>query len=621
MAAALAVSGLHAQYRDLGEVSVTAESWSPSALSPGGSVVVVTAAEIEESGASNAAEALESVAGFHSTDYGYPGSVRAPSLRGAASSQVLVIVDGVRRNDARSGNVDLSDIPAQSIERIEVLKGGASSLYGADAVGGVIVITTKHGGDRAATITAENRAYIAALESGAEYLAASQRLGASADTRFGAAGLTIAVSLERSGDSFPALDTDGSIVVRENADYLGGAASLGLEAPVMGGIFSSSLSGRYADLGVPGTVSAPSPNARQGNRDLRGSAAWSSDALAEGRLILDASTFGVWSRMDYENPDSATDSRHDTRSAGADLRFRALVSDVLEVPAGFEVRYDGARSSDIGNRSRIHVGAYAAPVFTLHRVLKISPSVRYDWYDDYTAGFTYALGVSGALSDSVTLKAAGGRSYRAPAFNDLYWPADPWSEGNPNLLPESSWYAEAGGEVELGVVSASLYAHARYTEDLIAWGDPDEDGIWRPENLSAAAFFGADAAVSADIGAIDLTASYSLLLSYDLAGGQSLADDVRVANVPVHFIKLEPSLAAGSAVLRLRASWRSERYQSPITTLDPVLLLGGRAEFKAADKVDVYLDGENLLNAAYTEMPGYPMPGITLKAGVRVTLD
>ncbi len=620
VAAALAVLGPGAQVQDLGEVSVTAEGWSPSALAPGGSVVVVTAEQIEESGAANAAEALESVPGFHSLDYGNAGSVRTPSLRGASSGQVLVIVDGTRLNDARQGNVDLAQIPAESIERIEVLKGGASSLYGADAVGGVIVITTKRGGNPRLAVTAENKVFPAALGEDFEYLYAAQRVGAVLDTRIGAAGLSVSASLERSGDSFPAARDGGSVLVRENSGYFGGSGSLGLEAPALGGILSAGLSGRYADFGVPGMASSPSPNAEQRNRDFRGTAAWSNDALLDGRLSLDASAFGVWSRLEYEDPDEPSDDRHDTLSAGVDLRFRVLAGDRLEIPAGMELRYDGAESTKVGDPRRYHAGAYAAPVLAVGRGLKVSPSVRFDWYDDYPAGLTYSLGASFALSEAVALKATAGRSYRAPAFNDLYWPADPWTAGNPGLLPEVSWYGEFGLESKRSRLETAFDVYARYTDDLIQWGDPDGDFVWRPENLAAAVFFGADAEASFKDGPLSVSASYALLLSYDLSFGKTLADDVRVPNKPVHTVKLEPALQTGPVRMTARGSWRSERYQSPTVTLDPVLLLGARMEWEASRNLAVYLDGENLLNKAYSEMDGYPMPGITLKAGVRIVM-
>jgi outer membrane receptor protein involved in Fe transport len=156
---------------------------------------------------------------------------------------------------------------------------------------------------------------------------------------------------------------------------------------------------------------------------------------------------------------------------------------------------------------------------------------------------------------------------------------------------------------------------------MINWGDPDGDDVWRPENLDAAAFFGADAEASLELGDLDVTASYALTLSYNLANGQELSDDVRVANIPVHTIKLEPEYALGDVKLSVRGSWRSERYINATTTLQPVFLLGARARYEVLDSVSVYLDADNLLNADYVETSGYPMPGMTLKTGVRITLD
>lgn len=530
---------------------------------------------------------------------------------------MLVIVDGVRRNDARSANVDLSDIPAESIERIEVLKGGASSLYGADAVGGVIVITTKHGGATMATITAENAAYPLAVGEESSFLASAQRLGLSGQTKIGAVGLSAAASVERAADSFPAVAGDGSVLVRDNTDLLAVAASVGAEVPVFGGVVTASASGRYADAGAPNTVSSPSPDAQMTTTSARGTVAYSVDSLVDGSLAIDASAFGSWSRLDFP----AESSLHDSISAGVDIRSRFYASDAMEIPAGIELRFDGADSNKVGTPARLHAGAYAAPIIAMGDALEIAPSVRYDWYDDYSAGLTYALGLVGTVGDGVVLKLTGGRSYRAPTFNDLYWPSTPWGEGNPDLVPETSWYAEAGGESKIGIVSISMYGYARYTEDMIDWGDPDGDGVWRPENLDAAAFFGADAEAGFKLGDLDVTASYALLLSYDLANGQELSDDVRVANIPVHTIKLEPEYALGDVKLSLRGSWRSERYISATKTLEPIFLLGARVQYAVMEGLSVYLDGENLLNADYVETSGYPMPGMTLKTGVRITLD
>ena len=106
-------------------------------------VTVVTQQDILASGASDVAGALARVSGVVVNDYGPDGSTKTLSIRGSTSSQVLVLVDGIRMNSSFDGWVDLSRIPLDTVDRIEVVRGGASSLWGTGAVGGVINVITK----------------------------------------------------------------------------------------------------------------------------------------------------------------------------------------------------------------------------------------------------------------------------------------------------------------------------------------------------------------------------------------------------------------------------------------------------------------------------------------------
>ena len=94
------------------------------------------------------------------SDNGTAGSVQSVSLRGSASAQVLVLVDGVRLNDSRQGAPDLSQIPVEIIERIEIVRGGTSALYGADAVGGVVNIITKDKAEDRFRLSLTNGSYL-----------------------------------------------------------------------------------------------------------------------------------------------------------------------------------------------------------------------------------------------------------------------------------------------------------------------------------------------------------------------------------------------------------------------------------------------------------------------------
>ena len=125
------------------EVVVTATRRRQAKQTASAAVTVITRAEIAASGAPTVAEVLRGAAGIDIPRQGPLGAAALPSLRGSSAGQVLVLVDGRRLNSPQHGDVDLSDIAIENVERIEVVRGGASALYGSDAVGGVINIITR----------------------------------------------------------------------------------------------------------------------------------------------------------------------------------------------------------------------------------------------------------------------------------------------------------------------------------------------------------------------------------------------------------------------------------------------------------------------------------------------
>ena len=144
LAAAFSVS-IHAQTGELSSTVVTAtrtESRADAVLSD---VTVITREEIEAGTGRTLAELISRVAGVQMTGNGGLGKNSSIFIRGTGSTHVLLLVDGVRVGSATAGQANFDNIPLESIERIEVLKGPASALYGSDAVGGVIQIFTRQG--------------------------------------------------------------------------------------------------------------------------------------------------------------------------------------------------------------------------------------------------------------------------------------------------------------------------------------------------------------------------------------------------------------------------------------------------------------------------------------------
>jgi len=109
------------------------------------SVDVIGRETIETLSPQNMAEVLDNIQGVFIKDYGGIGGTKSISLRGSSAEQVLVLMDGQRLNNAQNGQVDFSTISTEGVEKIEIIRGGSSALYGADAVGGVVnIITKKH---------------------------------------------------------------------------------------------------------------------------------------------------------------------------------------------------------------------------------------------------------------------------------------------------------------------------------------------------------------------------------------------------------------------------------------------------------------------------------------------
>ncbi len=111
----------------------------------GSAVSVVTAKDLERQQVRSAHEALRSLPGVSVSQSGGPGNLTSVRIRGAESRHTLVVIDGVEVNSATDGTFDFSNLSAADIERIEVLRGPQSALYGSGAVGGVVSITTKSG--------------------------------------------------------------------------------------------------------------------------------------------------------------------------------------------------------------------------------------------------------------------------------------------------------------------------------------------------------------------------------------------------------------------------------------------------------------------------------------------
>lgn len=611
---------------DLGDATVRAELWAPSTLSPTAAAVVLDQAAIVESGARNLAELLQFVPGVEVLDNGYAGSVRTAKVRGGAGGHVVVVVDGVRLNDARTGSVDLSNIPLSGVERVEVLRSGASALYGSDAIAGVIYVSTARTGSSGLSVNMSTTAYPLAHAEGQDALLASQSLSASGRLALGTATLSASAGLDRAAETLPvAADASGYELI-PNAGLLGGYVDLGAIGTVFGGIGKVSAFGRTATKGVPGMSDFPSPNATQGEKEARLVASWGTDALADGAVSVHGDLNAGWSSLNYKDPgglySGPTDDAHESLGLEANLRSELMAGPAI-IRLGLSGSANTASSSTIGDRQRFFAGVYLVPELAFGTVT-LAPSLRYDMYSDFPAGLSYGLGASWSTGD-LKLSANAASAYKAPSFNDLYWPADPWTQGNPDLEAERSWSAELGidfssvlGGTELAL---SAYPYFRYVDKMINWAD-DGSGTWVPTNIDSAAYLGADLAAKVAVGPVFSSLSYSYTLARNLSDGSDFIDAPRLAYVPLHSVNIETGAQLGLIRAAVDASYMigriGNRYPDGNYKLPDLLLIGLSAEVETLPGTFLGLRAKNLLDETYVENHGYPMPGLSLTASLRL---
>lgn len=133
------------QIFSLDEIVVIASKYPEKILDSVASVEVINEEEIKAAQVENLADILSTVAGLEINNYGGAAGIKSVSIRGSSAEQVLIMLDGQPMNDPQTGQIDLGQIPASIIEKIEIYRGPASTIYGANALGGVINIITKKG--------------------------------------------------------------------------------------------------------------------------------------------------------------------------------------------------------------------------------------------------------------------------------------------------------------------------------------------------------------------------------------------------------------------------------------------------------------------------------------------
>ncbi len=440
------------------------------------SITVIDREEIERRQIVYALDALRGVPGVELAQSGGPGKVTTVFLRGASSGHAVVLIDGVRVGSSTTGAVNWANLAARDLERIEIVRGPQSTLYGSDAVGGVIQLFTRKGDGPIG----------GALSAGV-----GNRKERRIDGRVGGetdAGVRYSLQAGFAGIEGVSAYRDGHAHGDERDPYRNTTVSGHLEVPVGEGALSFTgrrMTGRTDLDGWATDTRGYFADTRESHMgtELR-------YPLLEG-WDLRARVAQYEEVYDSTDPTSSwNDSHIESLSRQASLISDARIGGLhLVTGVDFEREQGENPDADLDERSR-QTGLFTRASYTFDFVT-IDAGIRREHNSTTEGRTTYQIGTRVNLLPGLHAFASFGTAFKAPSFNDLYWPSSPWSMGNPDLVPERS----RGGEV--GLRYARSLANALSVEiggavfrqeyrDLIQWQTDPLTWTSSPVNVAEA---------------------------------------------------------------------------------------------------------------------------------------
>jgi outer membrane cobalamin receptor len=496
---------------------------------------------------------------------------------------------------------DLS-VPLEDIDRIEIVRGPSSALYGADAVGGVVNVITRKPVGPSTTVTGQAGSH------GYESLTLSN------SNKIDNFYYTLSAGKE---------EYDG---FRPNSDLDQGTAGIKLGydiTPDSSVEFTSDWIGK--EIGVPGSTSFPSPLAREWDRNLGSSLTYRTKFSKE--LDLKLNVYQNRDRISYINPDPVfpQNSKHTSTASGSEAMTNWLANSWNLLTFGLEARQDHVESTDAGEHTASLWAAYLQDEITLGESLIVVVGVRNDNHSVYGDKVSPKVSARYLFAGTGTIiRASAGGAYRAPTLNELYWAFDGFEQGNPNLKPETSKEYEAGIEQPLGKGNSFKFtAFERKINNLIQWlpGQlpPPLDFVYMPINIGKARITGTETEVKlVPFESLTWAVNYTYMKPVDENTG------LYVYNVPAEQLKSYINLTLPTRTNIYVEGRYVRNYIQPVlpnpsrhyTVVDAKILQPVKLGEKM--KCDVFFGVKNMFNRKYEVLAGYPMPPEELYGGVSV---
>lgn len=489
------------------EILVTANRIKTTPMLSPNKVQVIGSNYFKSLNGGKVSDALSFADGVFIRDYGFNSGLKTVVINSTQTEHTLILYNGVRLNSHQNSQFDIGLLQLDDISRIEISKGGASSLYGTEAIGGVINIIT--GGNLLKKpFGFQLKSELGSYGFNKLFLKGENGIKTGKESLL---NLAYSFSNEQANNNYEYNYFDGLSNIkheRDYSDYSQRAFNFDVNYK-----FDNSSALRsftfynYKNRGLPGVdIGYVSAVSRQIDRDLISS-------LVFDRKLSEFSSFRAiisykYSLMNYYDEITSVSQpinsfyKINNYNHSSDLKY--FPSKKHELDFGYDISYNAITSNETEKGKLFQAALYSAGKVEVNLPLiskfTVYPSVRSDYYSNINKNvLSGKLGINIKPFEKANLsfKSSVANSFKIPTFNELYW----IGLGNKNLLPEKSISFDAGVYYDLNFIAGTRIEVSYFnisTKDRIVW-TPDARGVWRPINIGKVKSEGIDASLKTGI--------------------------------------------------------------------------------------------------------------------------
>jgi iron complex outermembrane receptor protein len=565
-------------------------------------IAVIQRKSIETTPARSIQELLSFTPGVDVRQRGVSGVQANIGIRGGSFEQTLMLLNGIKLTDPQTGNHMMNiPVPFQSIQRIEVLKGPGSRIFGQNAFAGAINIITELPETRSLNIQGfggDFGMWGGHVISSLPICKYNQTLSISHDASDG--------HWYNSDFKVSNVFYESGFELNENHEF---NAMMGFSDRTFGanGFYTNAFPDQWESLQT--YLSALSHTYRKGGVYLQNRAYWRRN-IDEFRLRRNEPQFFT--------------NNHVSDVLALEING-AYTSKFGTTGLGIEGRNERIDSNNLGKRGRQFLGLFAEHRIEFLEKFDARVGIYSNLYDEFGWRHFPGAEMGYQLNDHSRFYSNFGASYRIPSFTELYY-EDPSNFSNSNLLPEESWNYEFGWKIEKNKMRGEVVYFYRFTENLIDYTREPSDiqpnpNRWTPRNVSQVTFKGVETSLQylPNLGGHQVKLT-ELSLSYNFINADLVQAEGVESRIALNSLRHQVIAGLHAELIQKIELTIKGRYIERMA-LDSYFLVDSRLDFNRLKKLGFFLEVSNLTNTDYIESGFVQMPGRWAKAGFSIRVD